>query len=100
VIELIKPRLAERYPRIPPQRLREEVQRSRDNGYALLLDVVVEQMGGVAVPIFGADGRPLRRPQHRGAERPHPLAPAHAGEGPAAGKPASCPPTNRSWRAA
>jgi len=58
VIELIKPRLAERYPRIPPQRLREEVQRSRDNGYALLLDVVVEQMGGVAVPIFGADGRP------------------------------------------
>ena len=58
VIELIRLRLAERYPRITPQRLREEVQRSRDNGYALLLDVVVEQMGGVAVPVFGADGRP------------------------------------------
>lgn len=57
VIELIRPRLAERYPRIPPQRLREEVQRSRENGYAVLLDVVVEQMGGVAVTIFGADGR-------------------------------------------
>lgn len=57
VIELIRPRLAERYPRISPQRLREEVQRSRENGYAVLLDVVVEQMGGVAVPVFGADGR-------------------------------------------
>lgn len=59
VIDLIRPRLAERYPRITPQRLREEVQRSRENGYALLLDVVVQQMGGVAVPLFGADGRPV-----------------------------------------
>lgn len=58
IIELITPRLTERYPRISPQRLREEVKRSRENGYAMLLDVVVEQMGGVAVPIFGADGRP------------------------------------------
>lgn len=58
-IELIRPRLVERYPRISLQRLREEVQRSRENGYALLLDVVVEQMGGVAVPVFGVDGRPV-----------------------------------------
>jgi len=28
-------------------------------GYAVLLDVVVERIGGVAVPIFGADGRPI-----------------------------------------
>jgi DNA-binding IclR family transcriptional regulator len=59
VIGLIRPVLAERYPRISPQRLREEVQRSRANGYSLLLDVVIEQMGGVAVPVFGADGRPV-----------------------------------------
>lgn len=58
IIELVKPALAARYPRLTPQRVREEVQRSRDNGYAVLLDVVVQQMGGVAVPIFGADGRP------------------------------------------
>ena len=58
IIELLKPRLAARYPRLTLQRLRDEVQRSRDNGYAVLLDVVVEQMGGVAVPLFGADGRP------------------------------------------
>jgi DNA-binding IclR family transcriptional regulator len=57
VIELVKPRLATRYPRLSMQRLREEVQRARENGYALLLEVVVEQMGGVSVPIFGADGR-------------------------------------------
>lgn len=58
IIELVKPTLAKRYPRLTVPRLRDEVQRARDNGYALLLDVVVEQMGGVAVPIFGADGRP------------------------------------------
>lgn len=58
IMELVKPTLVSRYPRLTPQRLREEVQRSRDNGYAMLLDVVVEQMGGVSVPIFGADGRP------------------------------------------
>lgn len=58
VIELVKPALVARYPLLSPQRLREEVQRSRDNGYAMLLDVVVEQMGGIAVPIFAADGRP------------------------------------------
>lgn len=58
IMELLQPQLAERYPRITPQRLREEVQRARESGYAVLLDVVVEQMGGVAVPIFGADGRP------------------------------------------
>lgn len=59
IIELVKPTLARRYPRLTPQRLREEVQRARDNGHALLLDVVVEQMGGVSLPIFGADGRPV-----------------------------------------
>lgn len=58
VIELVKPALAARYPRLTAQRVRAEVQRARENGYALLLDVVVEQMGGIAVPIFGADGRP------------------------------------------
>lgn len=57
VMELVKPTLAKRYPRLTMQRLREEVQRARENGYALLLEVVVEQMGGVSLPVFGADGR-------------------------------------------
>lgn len=59
IIELVKPALAARYPRLNPQRLREEVQRSRENGYAVLLDVVVQQMGAVSVPVFAADGRPV-----------------------------------------
>jgi DNA-binding IclR family transcriptional regulator len=59
VIRLVEPVLTQRYPRLPAQRVREEVRRSRENGYALLLDVVVERMGGIAVPILGADGRPV-----------------------------------------
>lgn len=57
VIEQLKPAFAARYPRLSLQHLREEVRRSRENGYTLLLDVVVDKMGGVAVPVFGADGR-------------------------------------------
>ncbi|GAC1534683.1 MAG: IclR family transcriptional regulator [Ramlibacter sp.] len=59
IIELVRPAMTARYPRLTSPRLRDEVQRSRDNGYAVLLDAVVEQMGGVSVPIFGADGRPV-----------------------------------------
>jgi DNA-binding IclR family transcriptional regulator len=59
IIELLTPRLAVSHPRITPSVLREQLQRSREQGYAMLLDVVVEQMGGIAVPILGADGRPM-----------------------------------------
>ncbi len=58
-IGLVKPALAARYPRLTAQRMREEVKRSRDNGYAVMLDAVVDRVGGVAVPIFGVDGRPF-----------------------------------------
>lgn len=59
IVELIAPRLLSRYPRLTPLRLQQEIERSLGNGYAVLLDVVVERIGGVAVPIFGADGRPV-----------------------------------------
>lgn len=59
VLSVIAPRLAKRYPRLSVELLRREVQLSRQRGYALLLDVVVEQMGGIGVPVFGHDGRPL-----------------------------------------
>ncbi len=58
VLPLLAPQLASRYPKLTVSRLREEIQRSRAQGYALLLDVVVDQMGGIAVPILGADGKP------------------------------------------
>lgn len=59
VLSLVEPRLGKRYPRINVDLLRREVLLSRQRGYALLLDVVVDQMGGVGVPVFGGDGRPL-----------------------------------------
>lgn len=59
VLPLIAPRIAKRYPRISVELLKAEVALSRQRGYALLLDVVVDQMGGIGVPVFGSDGRPL-----------------------------------------
>jgi DNA-binding IclR family transcriptional regulator len=47
-----------RYPRIDEPLLRAKIDESRGQGFVLLLDVVVERMGGVAMPILGVDGRP------------------------------------------
>jgi DNA-binding IclR family transcriptional regulator len=58
VIGLIEPTLKKRYPRINAALLKQEVANSRQRGYSLLLDVVVDQMGGIGVPVFGSDGRP------------------------------------------
>lgn len=49
----------ERYPRITPALLRERVAQARERGYAVLLDVVVERMGGIGVAILDAEGRPV-----------------------------------------
>lgn len=48
-----------RYPAITPGLLEERVANARERGYAVLLDVVVERMGGIAMPILGPDGRPV-----------------------------------------
>lgn len=61
-IEAVLPLVAERlgrYPRITPRLLEKQVLAARKNGYAVLLDVVVEQMGGIAMPILGLDGAPV-----------------------------------------
>lgn len=58
VMAAIAPRL-DRYPRITPRLIEKQVLESRRRGYAMLLDVVVERMGGIGMPILGADGRPL-----------------------------------------
>lgn len=49
----------ERYPRITPALLRERVDQARERGYAVLLDVVVERMGGIGVAILDPEGRPV-----------------------------------------
>jgi DNA-binding IclR family transcriptional regulator len=58
VINLLEPVLKIRYPLITRSLLMQKISESRQSGYAMLLDVVVDQMGGVAVPIFGPDGKP------------------------------------------
>jgi DNA-binding IclR family transcriptional regulator len=61
-IEALMPLVAarlERYPRITRRVLEEHIEASRKRGYATILDLVVEHMGGIAVPVLGADGRPV-----------------------------------------
>ncbi len=49
----------DRHPRISIGLLEERVRDARSRGHVVLLDVVVERMGGIAVPILGADKRPV-----------------------------------------
>jgi len=58
VMPLVAARL-DRYPRITTRLLERHILVSRNKGYAVLLDVVVERMGGIAMPILGTDGRPV-----------------------------------------
>ena len=48
----------ERYPRLDRAILMQHVQRARRTGYAMMLDHVVDRMGGIGVPLPGPDGRP------------------------------------------
>ena len=59
VLDRIEPTLAQRYPRISRALIEREVRRARRAGHVLLLDVVVQRMGALAVPVFGVDRRPL-----------------------------------------
>lgn len=57
-LEVNQTRIARDYPRFPREMLKDQLALTRERGYAILLDVVVEHMGGIGVPIFGKDGRP------------------------------------------
>ena len=59
VLDQVEAALRARYPRISRALVEDAVAAARRVGHALLLDVVVERMGGLAVPVFGADGRPV-----------------------------------------
>lgn len=48
-----------RYPRLSMDKLEQEVADTRQRGYALLLDVIVEKMGGIAICVRGPDGRAI-----------------------------------------
>lgn len=47
------------YPRIDRDLLQAKIAESAARGHVVLLDVVVERMGGIAVPIMGPAGRPV-----------------------------------------
>ena len=54
----IEPMLA-KHPRITRKLLQKQIAIARTRGYVMLLDAVVEQMGGIAVPILGPDGHSM-----------------------------------------
>ena len=58
-LNLLEPVLKKRYPHITRALLNAEIALARERGYAMLLDVVIDQMGGIGVPIFGSDGKPI-----------------------------------------
>lgn len=59
VLPRVRERLAARYPRFPADALDEAAQRARTLGHAMLLDVVVERMGGLGVAVRGPSGRAI-----------------------------------------
>ncbi|MDB6002407.1 MAG: IclR family transcriptional regulator [Rhizobacter sp.] len=59
VLDLLEPVFKKRYPRISRELLKTEIALARERGYVTLLDVVVDQMGGIGVPILGGDGKPI-----------------------------------------
>ena len=59
VLCLLDPVLKKNYPRISCALLQTEIALARQRGYTMLLDLVVDQMDGIAVPILGGDGKPI-----------------------------------------
>ena len=59
VLDLLEPVFRKHYPRISRALLKAEAARGRERGYVVLRDVVVDQMGGIAAPILGGDGKPI-----------------------------------------
>jgi DNA-binding IclR family transcriptional regulator len=58
ILTLVEQRLPQ-YPKVTMAWLKNEIERSRERGYSVFLNMLVDRMGAVGVPIFGADGRPV-----------------------------------------
>ena len=61
-IEAILPFVEQRlshYPKVSMTWLRNEIDRSRERSYTIFLNMLVDRMGGIGIPIFGADRRPV-----------------------------------------
>ena len=58
ILPLVEPQLP-LSPKVTMSWLKNEIDRSRERGYSLFLNILVDRMGAIGVPIFGADGRPV-----------------------------------------
>jgi DNA-binding IclR family transcriptional regulator len=56
LLSAVAPRLAA-YPRLTPELLRREIATSRARGYTLMLDLIIDRMGAIGVPIHDPSGR-------------------------------------------
>jgi DNA-binding IclR family transcriptional regulator len=59
ILPIVHGRLASNYPLLHQERLAHELDRAQSRGYAVLLDVVVEKMGGLGVAVRGPGGQPI-----------------------------------------
>jgi DNA-binding IclR family transcriptional regulator len=58
LLPIIESRLAQ-YPKVSRRWIEDEIPKSRERGYTLLLNVLVDRMGAVGVPVIGPDGKPI-----------------------------------------
>jgi DNA-binding IclR family transcriptional regulator len=59
VLPQVQEQLVKRYPDYSAQRLAQETARARQLGHVMLLDVVVDRMGGVGVAVCAPGGKPM-----------------------------------------
>jgi len=58
LLPYIEQRLTQ-YPKVSRKWIEDEIQKSRDRGYTLFLNMLVDRMGAVGVPVIGPEGKPI-----------------------------------------
>lgn len=58
LLPIIEQRLTQ-YPKVSRKWIEDEIQKSRDRGYTLFLNMLVDRMGAVGVPVIGPEGKPI-----------------------------------------
>jgi DNA-binding IclR family transcriptional regulator len=58
LLPIIEARLAQ-FPKVSRKWIEDEISKSRSRGYTLLLNVLVDRMGAVGVPVIGPEGKPI-----------------------------------------
>lgn len=57
ILDLTADSITTRWPRLTRRFLEDEILASRERGHSLIINVMVERMGGIGVPVLGPDGR-------------------------------------------